>query len=191
MKNISPKRHQGFTLVELIAVILIMGILSATALPRFMDFGSDARKASLKSIAQTMKSTAGVLELQIMKDGYDKRSSQGAAIDYPYNGKNIYIVGGNVHTYWTSTWEHLLDISVSELDIKGVRNVRCDITDADYCVVSSGTSYRNAADNNSLAMYIIPPGYTAEANDQGNCFIEYKLSNNDQNYSVNVVDENC
>ena len=54
MKTIN-KTQQGFTLVELIIVIVILGILAVTAAPRFLNFTQDARLAVLDSVAGAIK----------------------------------------------------------------------------------------------------------------------------------------
>lgn len=54
-------RSKGFTLIELIIVIVILGILAVTAASRFIDVSSDARIASLESLEGSMRSASDLV----------------------------------------------------------------------------------------------------------------------------------
>ena len=55
------KRQGGFTLIELVVVIVILGILAVTAAPRFLNLQSDAREASLQGLKGAIDGAAGIV----------------------------------------------------------------------------------------------------------------------------------
>jgi general secretion pathway protein G len=57
-------RKSGFTLIEILIVVIILGILAAIVIPQFTNASQDARKSSLASTVQTVKSQIELYKLQ-------------------------------------------------------------------------------------------------------------------------------
>lgn len=68
------QNQQGFTLIELVVVIVILGLLAATALPKYIDVTSDARRASVQGVAGGLRAAAALGQAQYVVNG-DKNAT--------------------------------------------------------------------------------------------------------------------
>jgi len=53
-------KQKGFTLIELVMVIIILGVLAATALPKFIDLKSDAQLAAVQGVAGGLAAASAI-----------------------------------------------------------------------------------------------------------------------------------
>lgn len=89
------KKQTGFTLIELVVVIVILGILAVTAAPRFLNLQNDAREARLEGMNGAIESALGIgygkmaiagLESDAYVANFDNEFTKA---DLPFDGCNI------------------------------------------------------------------------------------------------------
>ncbi|QUM78273.1 type II secretion system protein [Moritella sp. 24] len=68
------KKQNGFTLIELVIVIIVLGILAATAVPKFINLQDDAKESALKGAEAAIHSAANISYSKSAIDGIEKTS---------------------------------------------------------------------------------------------------------------------
>jgi len=89
MTAIASRKEKGFTLIELVMVIVILGILAAFALPRFADLSGNAEQASIEGARGSVKSAMGIVRSAALAAG-ETDSSGPVSLE----GKEIALANG-------------------------------------------------------------------------------------------------
>ncbi|MCC5879018.1 MAG: prepilin-type N-terminal cleavage/methylation domain-containing protein [Idiomarina sp.] len=87
------KMQRGFTLIELIIVIVILGILSVTAAPQFFNFGGDARTSTLRGLQGSMNASADLVYARAAIEGIEREPTE----ELTLNGTPVPLAYGYPH----------------------------------------------------------------------------------------------
>ncbi|MGS3183445.1 prepilin-type N-terminal cleavage/methylation domain-containing protein [Aeromonas taiwanensis] len=82
------KKQSGFTLIELVIVIIILGILAVTAAPKFLNLQDDAKAAAAQGVQAALQSASSLV--------YSKAALEG--VESSNTVQNVSVAGGTVTT---------------------------------------------------------------------------------------------
>jgi len=105
-------KQQGFTLIELVVVIVILGILAVTAAPKFIDLTSDAKASVVEAVKGSVNSAADMAHAKALVAGKIKAAGTGQAISVAGSTINLNY-GWPTNTSMSSLLELDSDITAS------------------------------------------------------------------------------
>lgn len=172
-----PNKNKGFTLIELVVVIVILGILAATALPKFINLQKEARIATLEGLKGAIVSAAemvhskAIIDNQLDENGTIENGGDSILLTYGYpvvyDQGIILALDDNIITNLTkpTNGEWVSDFEVT---------------------VSSAEAVFSIADLVDLNITNLRPGILATE-----CYIRYNAATEDEKYLVSMVTDGC
>ncbi len=150
--------NKGFTLIELVIVIVILGILAVTAAPKFLDLSKDAREGLLNGVKASMQTASTVVYSKALIAGVEKTAEASAPV-VSVNGSDVELDFG----YPIATTTNMADL----LDLDGEFSTAVVANAARATVAVKLTSVDQAGDDASVAADYIAANF---------CRVEYEES---------------
>ena len=156
------RNNGGFTLIELIVVIVILGILAVTAARKFIDLQSDARLATLNGMKAAINSAVSLTYGKSLVTGEEKKEEGSITI----NGSPVSVCYGYPCAAATEI-QKVLDIGVfdpcSGNSTSGNSTSGNSTSARDWC-------YTGGGDSESSIKIFVANGYSSGSK----CYVEYK-----------------
>ncbi len=159
----TKKRQSGFTLVELVTTVTIVGILAAVAVPRFANLSTDARESVIKNTADAMKHANDTIYSKASSAYLTHLSSGNAGANISLGGQTI-----NIHYGFAANATELYKALVAHPDLKvGV----ADTSALDNPGLLVNSSYTSITSSTQIG----PDGTVqhTKAQDQSKCEVGY------------------
>jgi prepilin-type N-terminal cleavage/methylation domain-containing protein len=146
------KKHQGFTLIELVLVIVILGVLASTAAPKFINLSSDARVSALKTMQGALRSGVDMIH---MKAVINQKVTGLNSIDI--SGINIKLHSGYPTGFWDGSMRYIVD-----LDSVSFTPLKTTVCEVDWCGKGGQTSLPSGITTTSPIIIgkVYPKGYS-------------------------------
>jgi len=195
LKSSYKFNESGFTLIELVIVIIILGILAAVAVPKFVDIQGDAREAVIKEVSGTIHAFDHLVYAKSAILGIEKndRNSSATSQDtqggFFVNGNFVLTIHGHPWLFDGPTLSNLLDADVQFQSANSAGD-SC-VYSGDFCAMMfNGGSAPGAigitfSPGNAVAIY------NPNTSIDDRCFAYYIFDRTDNDVQIGSVTSGC